>query len=148
LEISRKWPKKLLVLAEGVIWLPEESFVRAAADGHFKRLLVSSGGGVKAGTSLVEVDDPIATAEIRVLEAQLEAAVAQFESEQFTDRVQANLTLQELALRTEARSRGRAKVDQLTVRSMAEGTFVVPRSNDLPGRYFKRGDVIGYVTES
>jgi len=29
---------------------------------------------------------------------------------------------------------------------MADGTFLVPRSNDLPGRYFKRGDVIGYVT--
>jgi putative peptide zinc metalloprotease protein len=139
-------PVPLHTVSEGVIWLPEESLVRAATDGDFKRLLVAPGEGVKAGAALVEIDDPIATAETRILQAQVEAAVARFESEQFTDRVQANLTLQELALRTEALSRGRGKVDQLTVRSMADGTFLVPRSNDLPGRYFKRGDVIGYVT--
>ena len=41
-------PVPLHTVSEGVIWLPEESFVRAAADGDFKRLLVAPGEGVKS----------------------------------------------------------------------------------------------------
>jgi putative peptide zinc metalloprotease protein len=41
--------------------------------------------------------------------------------------------------------RARERVSDLVVRSPADGVFAVPAPQDLPGRYFKNGEQIGYV---
>jgi len=138
-------PAPLHTTAEGVVWLPDDSFVRSTTEGFVRRVLAHSGDRVEIGAPLVESDEPTLLSEMRVLEAQVEATSIRLESEQFTDRVQADITRQELQIRTANLSRAREKTDQLVARAGAVGTLVIPRAEDLPGRFYKRGEVIGYV---
>jgi putative peptide zinc metalloprotease protein len=41
----------------------------------------------------------------------------------------------------------RKRRDQLTLRSPLSGEFRVSRAQDLPGRFVKRGDMLGYVVD-
>jgi putative peptide zinc metalloprotease protein len=66
-------------------------------------------------------------------------------SEQFTDRNQADITRQEIALKKSNLDRALERAEALKVRSMQDGIFLSPALQDLPGRYAKRGDVLGYV---
>jgi putative peptide zinc metalloprotease protein len=139
-------PAPLHTNAEGVVWLPDDSFVRASTESFVKRVLARPGQHVEIGTPLIESEEPGLSSEVRVLKAQLDATNIRLASEQFDDRVQADLTRRELEIRTAKLGRAREQVDQLVVRAGAAGTLVIPRAEDLPGRFYKRGEVIGYVT--
>jgi len=41
----------------------------------------------------------------------------------------------------------RRRIGELTVRSRTDGVFVVPVPEDLPGRYVKKGELLGYAVE-
>jgi len=139
-------PAPLHTNAEGVVWLPDDAFVRATTEGFVNRVMAHTGDHVEVGTPLVESEEPTLSSELRVLKAQVEATNIRLESEQFDDRVQADITRQELAIRSANLVRAQEKTDQLVVRASASGTLMIPRAEDLPGRFYKRGEVIGYVT--
>jgi putative peptide zinc metalloprotease protein len=139
-------PAPLRTTSEGVLWLPEEAIVRAGGDGFIRSVTTAPGSVVRAGTTLVQAEHPDLAAEIAVGRAQLEALRARLDSEQFTDRVKAGVTRQEIALKEQQIARAEERLAALTVASATAGTFRVPRADDLPGRYVKRGDVIGFIT--
>ena len=60
-------------MAEGVLWLPEDSIVRSTADGFVKALAVPSGTYVTPGTLLVEIEEPEFVSEIRVFRSRVDA---------------------------------------------------------------------------
>src|SRR5262249_55667572 len=132
-------------VSEGVIWLPEESYVRAGDTGFVKAILIQPGARVSAGDLLVEAEDPDLAANVRVLESQLAALRQRLAAEQFTDRVQADITRQEIALKETNLARATERAEALRIRSALDGIFLAPVAQDLPGRYAKRGDVLGYV---
>jgi putative peptide zinc metalloprotease protein len=103
---------------------------------------------VAPGVTLVQAEHPDLEAEIAVARAQLDALRARLDSEQFADRVKAAVTRQEIALKEQQLARAEERRAALTVASASEGTFRVPRAEDLPGRYVRRGDVLGFVTPS
>jgi len=138
-------PAPLHTSAEGVIWLPDDSVVRAETEGFVQRLMAQSGDQVVPGKPLIQLEEPSLVSEMKVLSAQVDAAVAKLESQQFSDRMQADLAGQELKIRQTGLVRATEKVGQLVVRSAATGTLIVPREADMQGRFFKRGEVIGYV---
>jgi putative peptide zinc metalloprotease protein len=140
-------PVPLHTTAEGVLWLPEEDVVRSAATGFVKTLAVPSGSYVTSGTPLVETEEPDIASDIRVFRAQVDAANARLESEKFDDRVQAKLTEQEVGVLEAGLARVEKEAADLLVRSPAAGLFMVPQAGDLPGRYLRRGEVIGYVEQ-
>jgi putative peptide zinc metalloprotease protein len=139
-------PMPLHTTAEGVVWLPEDSILRASGDGFIKALAVPPGQQVQPGLALVESDEPTTDTNVRVLQSQLAALRSRLVSEQFTDRVQADLTREEIGIKNANLAREQEKLGLLVARSAAAGVFMVPRAEDLPGRYYRRGDVIGYVT--
>ncbi|MBR0993105.1 HlyD family efflux transporter periplasmic adaptor subunit [Bradyrhizobium japonicum] len=138
-------PVPLYSVSEGVVWLPEESYVRAADNGFVSKVLASSGADVHPGDVLVEADEPELDARIKVLQSEIGGLRRRLASEQFTDRNQAEITRQEIALKQTNLGRAAERRDALTVRSSVTGTFLSPASQDLPGRYVRRGDVLGYV---
>lgn len=139
-------PAPLRTTSEGVLWLPEEAIVRAGGDGFIRAVTTVPGHVVTAGMTLVQAEHPDLAAEIAVGRAQLEALRARLDSEQFTDRVKAGVTRQEIALKEQQIARAEERLAALTVNSATAGIFRVPRAEDLPGRYVKRGDVIGFIT--
>ena len=42
----------------------------------------------------------------------------------------------------------RRRMADLTVRAAADGTFVVAVPEDLPGRFVRKGELLGYAVES
>jgi putative peptide zinc metalloprotease protein len=141
-------PVPLSTMAEGIIWVPEESFVRAATDGFVERTLVPAGSTVKAGQPLIECSDPLLPAEIRVLQAQLEELKAVYDSELISERVKADITKQEIDHVTGKLNDALERAGDLTIRSGGAGSFVVPIPQDLPGRFLRRGELAGYLLES
>jgi putative peptide zinc metalloprotease protein len=133
--------------AEGVLWLPEDHIVRASADGFVTAMAVPSGAYVASGSLLVKTEEPEVASTVRIFQSQVDAAGARFESEQFVNRVQAKLTQEEFSVLKEGLARAEKNVADLSVRSAIGGVFVVPQAEDLPGRFLRRGEVIGYIEE-
>jgi putative peptide zinc metalloprotease protein len=138
-------PAPLHTISEGVIWLPEESYVRAADAGFIKNIVSNSGVRVAAGDLLMVAEEPELAANVRVLGSEIDGLTRRLASEQFTDRNQADITRQEIALKKSNLDRALERAEALKVRSMQDGIFLSPALQDLPGRYAKRGDVLGYV---
>jgi putative peptide zinc metalloprotease protein len=128
--------------AEGVIWLPEDSFVRAGADGFVERIVARPGTKVQTGDLLVVLADRERVLGDRVRE--LEARYVQY---QFTEPVKADLVQEELRYETERLKRTQQQTADLIIRSRVNGTFVVPVADDLPGRFVRQGELLGHVLE-
>jgi putative peptide zinc metalloprotease protein len=132
---------------EGVIWLPEQQMVRARANGFLTRYLVEPGSRVQPDDALIESIDPVLDAEIRVAQAKVAELDAQFAHHFITDRVQAQITQEALDRELAALQRAVDRGADLIARSRSAGVFTVPHPADLPGRYFRKGEMVGYVIE-
>lgn len=140
-------PAPFRTVVEGVAWLPQSALVRAAEEGFVERLVAAPGSRVQAGDLLVEVRNPAlqmrhAVAQARV--AELDALVL---GHLRADRGQAAILQDQLdAARTELTSL-RERLDRLAIRAASSGVFVVGKPQDLPGRFHKQGDLVGYVLD-
>jgi putative peptide zinc metalloprotease protein len=138
-------PAPLYTTTEGVVWLPESANVRAGTDGFVRRLLVEPGGVVSFGEALIESEEPTLNAELEYLRAGVAELESRLASERFTDRAKFEITTieldnarAELAIKTK-------RAERLVARSAGEGTFAVIKPQDLPGRFVREGQQIGYV---
>ncbi|RPI43731.1 MAG: hypothetical protein EHM59_14645 [Betaproteobacteria bacterium] len=132
---------------EGVIWLPEQQIVRSRANGFLSRYLVEPGTRVAPGDALVESVDPALSAEIRIAKARVAQLDAEYAQHFVTDRVKAQITREQLDREIAALERALERGADLIARSESAGTFTVPHHADLLGRYFHKGELIGYVIE-
>ena len=140
-------PAPLWTRAEGVLWLPEDAHVRAGTDGFITKLLVENDTEVKRGDPLLMLSDPLLDARIKVLEAQRQELKVKHDAKEYEDRVEAQKIRDELKTVNAALKRARERYDDLVVRSPSDGILVVPKSNDLEGRFVKQGEPVGYVVD-
>ncbi|NOY13018.1 MAG: HlyD family efflux transporter periplasmic adaptor subunit [Deltaproteobacteria bacterium] len=138
-------PVPLYTTAQGVIWAPEESRVYAAADGFVSNVLVDSGSRVAVGTPLLRCKDPELMVQVKILAAQLEELQARFRLSRMKDRTKMEILKDEIAQVEAELVRARERAADLLVRSSSAGIFVLPQQSDLPGRFVRRGDALGYV---
>ena len=138
-------PMPLRTQTEGVVWLPEQAEVRVGEAGFVRRVLVKSGAQVAAGGALVECEDPVLQAEIRVSQAKVDEIGARRAAEWVEDRVKAEITREEWEREKANLARARERVGKLTVRSRADGVFVLVKEDDLPGKFLKQGELVGFV---
>jgi len=132
---------------EGVVWVPEESQVRAGADGFIEELLTPANSHVRVGQPLILADEPFLATRVAILNAQLEELSAKYDALRPVDRVQSAMVQQEMiAVETNLR-RARERQAALTFRSPASGQFIVPNAADLSGRFVNKGQLVGYVVE-
>lgn len=140
-------PVSFRTQTEGVIWLPEQQMVRSRANGFLSRYLIDPGARVVPGDALVESVDPALDADIRIAQAKVAELDAQYAQHRVTDRVQAQITQEALDREHAALERALDRGADLIARSQSAGLFTVPHPADLPGRYFRKGEMIGYVIE-
>ncbi len=140
-------PAPLWTRADGVIWPPDQSQVRAGSDGFVSRILVPSGTRVAGDTPLVETLDPFLDAQIKVLQAKLRELQARLTAEQSRDRVQTAIIREEIVSARAELNRSLERRESLLLLSPAAGVFVLPGAKDLPGRYLRQGQVVGYVVD-
>lgn len=138
-------PAPLHTVAEGVVWMPEESIVRATGDGFVTGLLAKPDSSVEPGTPLLRSDDRDLASDIVVGQARVDAAAARLAKDEGSDPMHTEVARKELTVETSALARMTELSRELIVASKASGTFVVPRAADLIGRYHHRGEIIGYI---
>jgi putative peptide zinc metalloprotease protein len=132
---------------EGVVWIPEEAFVRAGSEGFVERVVKSPGDRVSTGELLVQLHEPTLAAKTRELEAHVQEMEARYEEQLPTDRLKAEIVAEELRYVRESLRRMRERAKDLAVRSRTSGTFVLPAAEDLPGRFVKQGEPLGHVVD-
>jgi putative peptide zinc metalloprotease protein len=140
-------PVPLGTLAEGVIWVPEQSFVRAGTEGFVSRIIAKPGDPIKLGEPLIECFDPLLPANIRVLESRLKELRTLYETQILSDRVKAAVTNEEMKHAKGQLEDARRRAEDLTIRSSTAGLFLVPMVQDLLGRFVRRGELLGYVID-
>ncbi|SRR6266496_72218 len=138
-------PAPLYTTTEGVVWFPESANVRAGASGFVRRLLVEPGHLVTMGEALLEGEEPTLKAGIEILQARVDELEILLGTERFSDRVKAEITSTELGQARAELATTAENAERLIVRSRAAGIFAIPKPQDLPGRYLKEGQLIGYV---
>jgi putative peptide zinc metalloprotease protein len=132
---------------EGVIWVPEESQVRAGSDGFIVRLLAPVDSEVKRGQPLIQAEEPFLATRVEVFSAQLEELSAKYDSLMPFDRVQSAMVREQMVAAEANLRRAREREAALVYLSPASGRFVVPNAADLPGRFVTKGQLVGYVVE-
>lgn len=140
-------PLPFHTMAEGVVWLPENAFVRAGVDGFIDRIVVQPGARVRTDEVLVICRNPELTTRLKVLDAQLEELEARRREQAPSDRVKTEILEEEIRFTTRARNEAALRVSRLTIRSQRDGEFVVPTVQDLPGRFLHQGDLVAHVVE-
>jgi putative peptide zinc metalloprotease protein len=138
-------PLPYATVAQGVVWIPDRAEVRAKAEGFVTEVMSAPGAEVSAHRQLVALADPILSAKVAVTEAQLQEMQLRFDAIKQLDRVQAEVVQEQVQRLTSTLAAYRVRQQDLTVSSEQDGRFVLPRADDLPGRFLKRGDLLGYV---
>jgi putative peptide zinc metalloprotease protein len=133
------------IVADGLVWLPENARVRPETEGFVVRLLAEDGSQVTAGQPLLELRDDELHAERDRLFAQL----AKFQSEQFgvltREPGRARNLGEELESVQAAIALNETRLQNLVVRAGSAGRLVIPRPDDLPGSFVPRGQDVGYI---
>lgn len=141
-------PAPYRTVAQGIVFTPEESWVRAGVQGVVADVLAASGDRVAAGAPLLRLEDAVLAARVQVLEAQVREVSARYDQALATDRVAAVALRAELALAAERRDLALAEQAKLVVRSPAAGVLLLPRpAADLPGAFVRRGEALAYVVD-
>ncbi len=130
---------------EGVTWAPEESLVRVRTDCFVKTINTRNNSHVKKGDILIECEDPLLSARVKVLRAKFRALQVRHDAEIHSDRVKARITKAEIYTARANLEREKEKLDELIITSPTDGVFILPNEVDLPGRYLKNGTLIAYV---
>ncbi|WP_143279115.1 hypothetical protein [Bradyrhizobium sp. C9] len=131
--------------AEGVLWLPEEAMVRASANGFVRELLVTPGTEVVRGDPLIQSQDPTLIAQLRRSEAKVAELEAEYAAQYVTDRGKAQVVHDKLTAEQANLALVRERAAELVTRARSDGVFIVPQMVDMPGRYYRRGELLGYV---
>lgn len=132
---------------EGVVWIPEESFVRAGTEGFVELVVAAPGSRVQRGDVLLLLRDPDLTARVALLAARVLELKARYDQQYPVDTVKTAIIQEELRYAQHDLARAAERAAELTVRSGTDGTFVVPTPEDLPGRFVKKGEQLAYVVE-
>lgn len=133
--------------AEGVIWFSEEAMVRPGSNGFVGEFLVEPGTRVVKGDALVRSSDPALEAQLRLSEAKVAELDATYAAQFVADRAKANIVREQLESEKVALARIRERVNGLVARAGADGVFIAPQAVNMPGRYFRKGELLGYVVE-
>ncbi len=139
-------PVPSATLVEGVVWMPEQSRIRAP-QACFVRELLHSQGSVRKGQPLIRCEDELLPTRREVLEQRKQELLARQVIAQRTDRVEARLLDEELVSVQAQIDDLEQRIARFTLVAPMDGRFVVPGSSDLVGRWFQRGEVVAHIID-
>jgi len=137
-------PLPYATMAEGVVWIGEQATVRARTDGVIDRVADGSRQNA-AGAELVTLSDPILVAGRVVLTHQLAELRLRLEAVRLGDVVQANMLREQIRHTEGLLDVSSRRIADLTLNAEKDGQFLLASSEDLPGRFLRRGDIVGYL---
>jgi putative peptide zinc metalloprotease protein len=138
-------PAPLLTRAEGVVWFPQQSLVRAGTECFVQGFLARPDEQVKEHEPLLSCSDPFLDAQAKILSARLRELEALYDAQWREDRVAARLTSEEIKVVKGDLATTQQRIGELVIRSPAAGRFLAPQARDLPGRFLSKGETVAYI---
>jgi len=131
---------------EGVVWIPERAQLRAGTDGFVTRFIAEPNSVISSGDVAIETIDPTLDARVRILEASLAEARAEYDRDRRESVTEAGIQDEEVDRIRGELDAAVAERDLGLVRANENGRFVLTE-RDLEDRFVHRGDVLGYVAQ-
>lgn len=132
-------------VAAGVLWLPERAIVRAEGAGFVRRLLAQPGETLAEGQPVLEMVEPGLAARVLTQEGKVEELRARYDAVWGESQAKAKQIEQQLGHELAALARLQDDAARLTLRTHTAGLLLIEAPGDLPGRYIKQGEVVGYL---
>ena len=139
------FPMPMWTTTQGVIWLPEQSVIRAGTDCEVVEVLAAVEKSVDQGTPLIKGADPFLQAEIEVLDAQLQELYATYHAQPLHERVKRKMIMAEIELLTGDLQQVQEDLEKLLIHSPSKGNFILVDAQNLPGRFIRQGELLGYI---
>jgi putative peptide zinc metalloprotease protein len=140
-------PVPLRTSTQGVVWLPEQSVIRAGTDCEIVDLLAPVEQRVAKNAPLIRGADPFIEAQIEIIKARLEELYASYHAQPLHKRVERTMILEEIKLVKGDLRHAEERLEKLIVHSPAQGRFILTEADNLPGRFVKQGDLLGYIID-
>jgi putative peptide zinc metalloprotease protein len=137
-------PLPLTTTVEGVVQMPENRRVLAGENCFIAQLHKQAGEAVHKDELLVSCENRQLRTEQLVLQQQYAEASTQRQGV-WDDPVQLKIYDDELSRLSSELKESQKRLQFLSLSSQAEGIWTVRDAADLPGRFVRRGDLIGYV---
>lgn len=138
-------PVPLWTSTQGVVWLPEQSVIRAGTDCEVIEIVAPVEEFVSKNTTLIRGADPFLKAEIELYKTRLEELYAMYNAKPFHERVKRKIILDDIEIARKELQDAEEKLGKLLIRSPAQGKFIMIDARNLPGRFVKKGELLGYI---
>ncbi|MCG8560479.1 MAG: PqqD family peptide modification chaperone [Hyphomicrobiales bacterium] len=140
-------PVPYRMVAQGIVWRPDQSRILAAAPGFIESVLVQAGEHVAARQPVARLSNSQLSARVAELDGKVKALQASLTAVVTKGPTAMAQVREQLAHANAALTRARRRVAELTVSAPANGRFVPELRGDPGGRYLRQGDLIGYALD-
>ena len=127
----------------GVVWPIDEAMIRTATDCFIEDIYQPNGVDVQVGEEIVRCANDLLEAEVLDLRAEATAARAILYADR--DRVERSIKQSELQTTQVLLEKAEEKYSRTLITSAVSGALYLPNSENMTGRYFRKGEVIGYI---
>lgn len=132
-------------LAQGVAWQPDEALIKAEHDGFAGKLMVKNNQHIAAGTMVIQLQDPILEAQLKIAQAKVRELKSKYRAKQLTNFVEARMIKDaSLAAQSELDFVSK-KVASMSIKAFKDGQILLPDAQDIPGRFIRQGELLGYI---
>ncbi len=139
------FPMPLWTTTQGVVWLPEQSMIRAGADCEIVEVLAPVDKMVFKNTPLLNGRDPLLETQIEIYKALGAELSASYNAQPLANRVKRKMLLEEIRRNKGDLDQAENELKKVHVRSPARGKFILIDTRHLVGRFVKKGDLLGYI---
>jgi putative peptide zinc metalloprotease protein len=134
-------------LNEGVLWQSDEVRLRAQHDGFIATLEVDNNQSVTAGMPLLSLHDPFLQNEARIAQARVRELKSRYRASRASSHVEAGIVGEELQVAQSELRFILDKIRSMSVIAFKTGKILLPEADDLPGRFIRKGDFLGYILD-
>jgi len=138
-------PMPLWTTTQGVVWLPEQSMIRAGTDCELVEVLAPVEQLVAKDEPLLRGVDPFLEVEIDIYRARLKELYAFYNAQPLNKRVKRKMLLDDIELIKADLHQAEEKLAKLLIRSPAQGSFILIDARNLSGRFVNKGKLLGYI---
>jgi putative peptide zinc metalloprotease protein len=128
------------------VWFQYRAILRAGDAGFVYKIVARPGSRVRPGQILLRLSNPDSDARVKVLGAELVQA-QETRQAAFADPGQLLIQNGNVKFLEDQLADARRRDASLAVASPVGGTFLLPDADDLIGRYFRRGERLGFVAD-
>jgi putative peptide zinc metalloprotease protein len=132
-------------VAPALVWMPDDAQLRAGVEGFVVAVERAPQDAVRAGDTLLRLDDPALRGERARLQGTLAGLRAQYFTHLRTDPARAGQFGEDLARSLAELDRLDERLAQLVLRAPADGRFAIGLPEDLPGRFVREGELLGHL---